>query len=474
MKSFFQVMTKVAPLVLIVLFSCSKDEPTAPASTVAQLIGTVRDSLTNAAIGQAGVQLSYGTTIVNTTSNPLGVYALSTDLGTTTATTGILQVSRSTYNTSTFSVSLVPGSTLTYDVRLYRDTSVNIGATGQSGLPNTIAFTSASTSQLAVYGVGGLETSIITYEVRDSLGKPISDTNADTVFFFLTGAPTGGGAYVAPQVVVSNAAGRVSTTVNSGTVAGTAQLIAQLYRDVDGLTIRSTPVRLIVHGGLPDQAHFSLGANPFNVPGFYVIGATSSITALVGDQYGNPVAPNTAVYFTTTQGVITTSTGFTAATGFATVTLYTGNPLAVNGIGTVTARTIGVNSSTVTSGISVLFSGHAFIDSLRVIGGLDDTIRVSSTGQAVVGFRVYDERFNPLALGTAITAEVKGGASAVASDASPTNTLPDAISSYWTDFRIIVSKDLTVVPPVNGPFTLTITVTGPNGTAKANLQGIVN
>lgn len=472
MKSFFQVITKVAPLVLIVLFSCSKDEPTAPASTVARIIGTVRDSVTNAVISQAGIQLSYGTTTVNTTSNPLGVYTLSTDLGTNTATTGILQVSRLTYNTSSLSVSLVPGSTLTYDVRLYQDTLVNIGATGQSGLPNTIAFTSASTSQLAVYGVGGLETSIITYEVRDSLGKPISDTNADTVFFFLTGAPTGGGAYVAPQVVVSNAAGRVSTTVNSGTVSGSAQLIAQLYRDADGLLIRSTPVRLLVHGGLPDQAHFSLGANPVNVPGYYVIGAISNVTALVGDQYGNPVAPNTAVYFTSTQGVITTSTGFTGANGFAGVTLYTGNPLAANGIGTVTARTIGVSSSTVQTGIPILFSGHAFIDSLRVIGG--GALTVDATTQAVVGFRVYDERFNPLAAGTGITAEVKGGASAVASDASPTNTLPDAISQYWTDFRIIVSKDLTVVPPVNGPFTLTITVAGPNGTAKANLQGTVN
>lgn len=467
-------MTKVAPAVLIVLFSCAKDEPTAPASTVAQIVGTVRDSLNNSLIPQASVQLSYGTTNVNTTSNPLGVYTLSTDLGTTTATTGVLQVSRATYNTSILNISIVPGSTLTYDVKLYRDTSVNIGATGQSGLPNTIAFTSASTSQLAVYGVGGLETSIITYEVRDSLGRPISDTNADTVFFFLSGAPTGGGAYVAPQVVVSNAAGRVSTTVNSGTVAGTAQLIAQLYRDADGYLIRSTPVRLLVHGGLPDQAHFSLGSNPINVPGYYVIGMTSAVTALVGDQYGNPVAPNTAVYFTTTQGVITASTGFTGATGFAGVTLFTGNPLAANGIGTITARTIGVASSTVQTSIPVLFSGHAFIDSLRVVAG--GPLTVDATTQAVVGFRVYDDapRFNPLAAGTAITAEIKGGASAVASDASPTNNLPDAISTYYTDFRIVVSKDLTVVPPVNGPFTLTITVTGPNGTAKANLQGTVN
>lgn len=469
MKSFARVFVKLFPAVLIVAVSCKKDEPTS-ASTVARLLGTVRDSLTNAVISNAAVQLSYGTTIVNGQTNPLGVYSLSTDLGSSTTTQGVLQISKATYNTTVLNVSVVPGATSTYDAKLYRDTSINIGATGQSGLPNTIAFVGTSTTQLAVFGVGGLETSIITYEVRDSLGVPISDTNADTVFFLLTGP--GGGAYVAPQVVVTNAAGRASTTVNSGTVSGTIQLIAQLYRDADGRLIRSTPVRLLVHGGLPDQAHFSLGANPYNVPGFYIIGATSSITALVGDQYGNPVAPNTAVYFTTTQGVISTSTGFTNTTGFATVTLYTGRPLAVNGIGTVTARTIGAGSVTISDNIPVLFSGRAYIDSLRVLGG--GPLTVDATTQATVAFRVYDERYNPLAAGTNITAEINGGASAIASKVTPTGNLPDVISPFWTDFRIVVSKDLTASPPTNGPFTLVISVSGPNGSANKELNGVVN
>ncbi len=58
-----------------------------------------------------------------------------------------------------------------------------------------------------------------------------------------------------------------------------------------------------------------------------VVGDSVQVVALVGDRYNNPVTPGTAVYFTTSAGVVTTATGYTDSVGFARVTLYGGNPL---------------------------------------------------------------------------------------------------------------------------------------------------
>jgi hypothetical protein len=52
----------------------------------------------------------------------------------------------------------------------------------------------------------------------------------------------------------------------------------------------------------------------------------STVTVTCADKYNNPVPPGTAVYFTTTGGYITNSTGYTDENGMATVTLYSGNP----------------------------------------------------------------------------------------------------------------------------------------------------
>ncbi len=52
----------------------------------------------------------------------------------------------------------------------------------------------------------------------------------------------------------------------------------------------------------------------------------AQVTVIIADRYNNPVPEGTAVYFTTTGGVIDTKTGFTNAQGLASVTLYAGNP----------------------------------------------------------------------------------------------------------------------------------------------------
>ncbi len=90
--------------------------------------------------------------------------------------------------------------------------------------------------------------------------------------------------------------------LSAGTTAGVVQVVAEAT--LDGRTIRSLPVSVAIHGGLPDQPHFSVGPEKFNFPGLTRYGLIDEVSVIVGDKYANPVRPGTAVYFTSSHGVI--------------------------------------------------------------------------------------------------------------------------------------------------------------------------
>ncbi len=473
MKAYLKTILKFAPVLLMLFVSCKKEEPTAPGSvpitpTTANLSGIITDSNTSQPLSGASIILQNTAGTNSTTSGASGTYSFSVDLGTTTPLASNLTVSAPGHYTQVVSLTLSPGSTV-QNVILQTDTTAPVVPV--SGYANTLAYVGPAGIRLSVYGVGGQESAIFTFEVRDSLGFPITSNRADTVTFTISGVPVTGGAYVSPGAGITGGSGRVAAVINSGTVSGSLELTASLRRDADGVILVSSPVKVLVYGGKPDQTHFAVGANPNNVFGYYIIGRTSTITALVGDKYGNPTAPGTAVYFgNPQQGVITTNTGFTDERGFATGLLITGANHAPNGLGYVYARTIGENLQTVLDSVMVLFSGNAYIANIVAAA---PPLAVDNTTQAVVNFNVWDERNNPLAAGTTIAAEIVG-ASAIVSTVSPTSALGDVISPFWTNFSVTVSKNLEAVPVVTGPFTLTITVNGPNGSATGTIQGTVN
>ena len=472
MKAYLKTILKFAPVLLMLFVSCKKEEPTAAGTpitpTTASLSGIITDSNTSQPLSGASIILQNSAGTNSTTSGASGTYSFIVDLGTTSPLTSSLNVSAAGHYPQTVNLQLAPGNTL-QNVVLQTDTTAPVVSV--SGYANTLAYVGPAGIRLSVYGVGGQESAIFTFEVRDSLGFPITSNRADTVTFSISGVPVTGGAYITPGSGITGGSGRVAAVINSGTVSGSLQLTASLRRDFDGVIITSSPVKVLVFGGKPDQTHFAVGANPNNVFGYYIIGKTSVITALVGDKYGNPAAPGTAVYFgNPQQGVITTGTGFTDDKGFATGLLITGANHAPNGLGYVYARTIGENLVTVLDSVMVLFSGNAYIANLAAAS---PPLTVDNTTQALVTFNVWDERFNPLASGTTISADVVG-ASAIVSTASPTSALGDVISPFWTSFNVTVSKNQEAVPVVTGPFTLTITVSGPNGSATGTIQGNVN
>ncbi|MBI1803881.1 MAG: hypothetical protein HY033_08075 [Ignavibacteriae bacterium] len=343
-------------------------------------------------------------------------------------------------------------------------TVLTTGSGGRTRFPGSIALISNSTNDIQVIGTGGTETATIIWEIRDSLGVPVDSSYK--VRFSFSSTP-GGGAFISPDSGFNDAqTGRISSVVHSGSISGVLQIVATVVGPSGNIV--STPVRILIHAGLPDQAHFTIFPSVLNVgPAFVVDGLEDPINVVVGDVYGNPVAQNTAVYFTTRMGVVTTNTGFTDIDGRASVKLISGNPRTADGFGYVVAKTVGVNGTPVTDSVKILFSGRPLIDSVTVTppsGDLTDSTVVT------VRFRVYDVNHNPLAAGTNIVITVQG-ASVVASPVQPAATLPDTQSPYYTEFTATLSEDLAAIPFVTGNFTATISVTGPNGTANQQFTG---
>ncbi|MBI5476757.1 MAG: hypothetical protein HY964_08495 [Ignavibacteriales bacterium] len=374
------------------------------ASTVAQVVGRVFDSQSRLPLNNAWVTL-YSNLITDSLQTDFsGEYSFSVNLQGLPSLLGLLKAEKSGYKQQSINFNVEAGKQVTYDFYLVRDTTTGIRDSSDTGLyARSIALLSISAKEISVYGVGGTESSIITWEVRDSLGFPIDIDHRDTVEFQLMGEPVAGGAYVTPARALTNVSGRVATTVNSGTKSGVLQFVAKLYRERDSVWIYSTPVIITVNAGLPDQPHFSLAAYRYNFPAYDWLGRNDAITVQLGDKYSNPVKTNTAVYFSSTGGIIGAS-GFTDKNGQAVVQLQSGNPhppdtiYGIPNMAKIAAVTMGENGVAVHDTIVILFSGWSQISNVSA-----DSFYVPRGGRSGrIYYKVSDRFGNPLCGGTHI------------------------------------------------------------------------
>jgi hypothetical protein len=468
-------------MLLAVLASCTDlpvDAGAAAGPTSVVLDGIIRDQTTGVPIASALVTFTAVGKQDSVLTGVNGNYHFSFEVGTTRLTNGYLIARKSGYFVQSMALSydLVPGQTYTQDLQLRRDTTtIIVPGTSGTGIAHTFALMSVSRREISVHGVGGEESSTIVWEVRDSLGFPIDLDHQATVQFAITGTPVVGGAYVSPTSAATNAAGRVATTINSGTVAGVVQFVANLVRTSDGATIRSTPVLVTVNAGLPDQAHFSIAPVHHNFAAYDWVGNAMAISVQVGDRYSNPVRPNTAVYFNTTGGIVTAS-GFTSETGQATVTLFSGNPLprdpalsppSLYGDGTgyawVRGHTLGESALLVSDSTLMLFSGVAQITLST------QTISVPMLGSQNIQVNISDENGNPLAPGTVVQVDVQvtppeGANWSATASGLPTVAFGDNLvrGPGRTDFVLRIADATAGGTPQAMPIVVTITVTGPN------------
>jgi hypothetical protein len=366
------------------------------------------------------------------------------------------------YGNDTVNIAVTPGVDTSIVLRLKADTLGPITST-LSGKAASIFMIGVTAENIGIRGTGSNETAQLTFEVRDSVGVPVSGSNRIVVNFQILGGP-GGGEFVFPTSQVSDALnGRASTRLTSGTKAGVVQVFAS--GTVDGRLIKSSPVRIIIAGGLPVQDRFSLSRQFANMAGGLYDNLRNRIMAIVGDKDGNPVQPGTAVYFTTTGGIIQPSAQ-TDVNGIASVDLITGNPRPPGGIATITARTIGDSGSVISRSLPVVFSGAT-----RIIAPTQAFV-IPDSGEYTFNYSVQDANGNPLTQGSSISVSLDGpGAGDLSIEGDRTLTLPDTDDPSYTQFFIRL-RDRREGGPA-GLVNITITVASTqNGNAKYTFSGL--
>jgi hypothetical protein len=405
--------------------------PQDTSQSVAHLVGQVTDSHSLLPITNVSVILT--STLMKDTIKTLsdGSYSFDFDLpGASSSVSGTLLFQLSGYDDTTLSFSVDAGKTLTENVALSAKATVVGGDSSTArGIARSISLVSVSSQEISIHGVGRNETSVLVWQVLDSLGFPVDINHRDTVTFVPTGPAVSGSdpAYVTPTSGITDGSGQISTTVNSGTVAGTIQLLAELTLQ-NGKRVQSSPVLITVDGGLPDQKHFELNSNlphASNFAGYDWSEITQGFTVQAADTFANPVAPSTAIYFTTTSGEITAA-GQTDAAGHANATLYSGSPLPYEppvtlsafllrrfsvqvdtsyfgngkGYAFVSAHTQGANGTIVADSDVICISGWGTVSIVDT--NASDTIHANGAIEFLVYIR--DENGNPLESATTVAA----------------------------------------------------------------------
>ena len=318
--------------------------------------------------------------------------------------------------------------------------------------------------RIGIQSTGANETAQITYEVRDRNGIPVDGNHKATLSFTVVAESGFSDATVNPATATTNERGRAIANVHSGVKAGAIEVQAA----AGGLL--SKPIRIAIHGDLPDPDHFSLAFEKVNIAGLVYDQIQNGVTTLVGDQYGNPVPDSTAVWFSADYGVVQGS-AFTDEHGLATVWEVTGAPRPLipggDGLVTITAQTVSKAGDAIFTSGQVLWSGPTIIEFTNPTTG--QGFNIPKGGFATLTFRVRDANNNPLTGGTQI--EVSTTAGSIAGDTDI--VLPDTQSSEYTTFQVSLSDD-TPDEDVARPATIAVQVTSENGNRTAIINGTVN
>jgi len=458
MKAIFRNVLPPFALAVIATLSLSgcdafKNEDTSGKIT---LQGQVLNEETNNPVAGAIIRVSPYDKVYETDDNGFFTHELEID----STTTLIVEASHTGYTSRSYEVLAIAGRTVDVPVfRLFQFAD----EIQESGFAANILLQAQSTENIGVIESGSQEVAEISFLIADSIGRPVVLDKSTSVRFAF-GLSPGGGEYLFPTEATTDNNGIATVHLSSGTKAGVVQIVAELTSN--GTIIRSRPIVVSIHGGLPDDAHFSIGPARFNFPGLLTFGLTNSISVIVGDKFSNPVRIGTSIYFSSSHGVIQGST-LTDNSGQGAVDLISANPLPADGIALITAETANEDELPVTGSTPVVFSGAPFVSVTPSVAILDQTYELT----------VRDHNGNPLAAGTSISVLVEGesvkavGNTAVKLDDTVFSggvLFEHVVRGYGITqftFRAVTNVEVgsIVVPSVEA---ITILVSGPNGSIE--------
>lgn len=232
----------------------------------------------------------------------------------------------------------------------------------------SLAFISSSPEQIFLKGSGFTESSIVTFEVRDAAGNPLPNrvvelrlqTGAGGVTMEGRGVESVDPPSASPFTQTSNALGRVSVRVNSGTQPTPVRIHARLQ----GATIATVSSNLSVGIGLPSQLNFSMAQQTINIEGYGIDNVPNTYTLIVADRSGNPVPTGTTINFVAEGGQVESTKMVSQTNGIsqATANFVSAQPKPIDGRVTIVAYALGEESFIDKNGNNIYDAGEDFQD----------------------------------------------------------------------------------------------------------------
>lgn len=232
----------------------------------------------------------------------------------------------------------------------------------------SLAFISSLPEQIFLKGSGFTESSIVTFEVRDAAGNPLPNrvvelrlqTGAGGVTMEGRGVESVDPPSASPFTQTSNALGRVSVRVNSGTQPTPVRIHAKLQ----GATIATVSSNLSVGIGLPSQLNFSMAQQTINIEGYNVDNVPNTYTLIVADRSGNPVPTGTTINFVAEGGQVESTKMVSQTNGIsqATANFVSAQPKPIDGRVTIVAYALGEESFIDKNGNNIYDAGEDFQD----------------------------------------------------------------------------------------------------------------
>ncbi len=232
----------------------------------------------------------------------------------------------------------------------------------------SLAFISSSPEQIFLKGSGFTESSIVTFEVRDAAGNPLPNRQVEVRLQTGAGGVTMEGRGVesvdppsaSPFTQTSNASGRVSVRVNSGTQPTPVRVHAKLGGD----TIATVSSNLSVGIGLPSQLNFSMSQQTKNIEGYDIDGTPNTYTIIAADRSGNPVPAGTSINFVAEGGQIESIKQIQQVNGISrtTANFVSAEPRPADGRVTIISYALGEESFVDKNGNNTYDVGEDFQD----------------------------------------------------------------------------------------------------------------
>lgn len=291
-------------------------------------------------------------------------------------------------------------------------------ATGLTTVTFTATGNPGNASQMALAGGDG-QTGTAGTALATTLSVVVMDALSNPVSGVTVGWATTSGGSMTPASSVTNASGIATTTWTLGTTAGAQSATGS----VGGLT--GSPVNFSATAAADVAATIAVSAGNGQTATVNTTVATAP-SALVTDQYGNPVN-GVSVTFAVTGGggSVTGGSQTTNASGIATVTSWRLGTTA--GANSLSATAAGVATP---AGFTATGTAGAATQ-IAVNAGNGQSATVNTAVATAPSVLVRDAFNNPVS-GVAVTFAVTGGGGSVAGPSQTTNGSGIAAATSWT------------------------------------------